>query len=75
MKVLGEASVTFSAALTEVALCTRLRVMSWETGESENEGLQLLAVTSQAGASGAVHCFKSALILAEREMPALPKIC
>ena len=64
MKVLGEASVTFLAALTEVALCTRLRVMSWETGESENEGLHFRAVTSQAGASGAVRCLKSALILA-----------
>ena len=63
MKMLGEAPVTFLAALTVVALCTCLHVMSWETGKSENERLHFLAGTSQAGASGAVHCLKNALVL------------
>ena len=64
MKMLGEAPVTFLAALTEVALCTHLCVMSWKSGKSENEGPHFLAVTSQDGASGTMLCLKRALILA-----------
>ena len=61
MKVLREGLVTFLAALTEAALCKRWHLMSWETGGSENEGLHFLAVTSQAGASRAVHLTYSSL--------------